>query len=87
MGRSYSASTRQEICTDGGFLQFHHVAPYAAGCDARVEVIALTMPGPQPVRSRARFRTGSGHRTRRGGTRGEGGRLLGPDRVEVAVRS
>jgi hypothetical protein len=28
-------------CTERGFLEFHHVAPYAAGCDARVETIAL----------------------------------------------
>jgi hypothetical protein len=28
-------------CNERGFLEFHHVAPYAAGCDARVETIAL----------------------------------------------
>jgi hypothetical protein len=28
-------------CTERGSLEFHHVAPYAAGCDARIETIAL----------------------------------------------
>jgi hypothetical protein len=28
-------------CTERGFLEFHHLAPYAAGCDASVETIAL----------------------------------------------
>jgi hypothetical protein len=28
-------------CTERGFLEFHHLTPYAAGCDARVETIAL----------------------------------------------
>jgi len=86
-------------CTEGGFLEFHHVVPYAAGGEPTADNIQLRCRAHNGYEAELYFRSGHPGRVREGrasylalagnraGSRDLGSpRRLGPDRV-VAGRS
>ena len=59
LGRCAFVGTRGRRCAERGFLEFHHVRPYAAGGEATVKNIQLRCRSHNSLEARAYF--GSAH--------------------------
>ncbi len=93
-GRCAFVSRQGRRCTEGSFLEFHHVAPYAAGGGPTVDNIQLRCRAHNGYEAELYFGPRQPERVREGqacylipGSNGAGGRgrgsarQLGPDRV------
>jgi len=93
-GRCAFVSRQGRRCTEGSFLEFHHVAPYAAGAGPTVDNIQLRCRAHNGYEAELYFGPRQLERVREGqacylipGSNGAGGRgwgsarQLGPDRV------
>jgi len=65
LGRCAFVGTNAQRCTERGFLEFHHVRPYAAGGGATVENVQLRCRRHNDYEARVYF--GHGSSKRRGG--------------------